>query len=183
MRIIKGLLQRRLIHAPSSMPVRPTTDLAKESLFNILENRIDFQGIKALDLFAGTGNISYELYSRGCAQVTAVDNNYRCTNFIIEMAAKFEMDTLVVVKADVFRFLKSNRQQYDLVFADPPYDSDYYQDLAQTICEKDMLSEDGWLVIEHPKNIDYRHLPAFVELRRYGKVHFSFFQPQKKPVL
>jgi 16S rRNA (guanine966-N2)-methyltransferase len=183
MRIIKGSLQRRLIHVPGNLPVRPTTDLAKESLFNILENRIEFQGVKALDLFAGTGNISFELYSRGCAQVVAVDNNFRCTNFITGMAAKFEMDTLIVVKADVFRYLKTNRQQYDLVFADPPYDSGYYQELVQAICEKDMLTDDGWLIIEHPKNIDYRNVPGFIELRRYGKVHFSFFQPQKKPAL
>lgn len=183
MRIIKGSLQRRIIHAPGSLPVRPTTDLAKESLFNILENRMNFQEAKVLDLFAGTGNISYELFSRGCAQVTAVDSNYRCTNFINEMATKFDMDTLVVVKADAFRYLKTNRQQYDLIFADPPYDSDYYQELAQTICEKDMLTHDGWLVIEHPRSVDFKHLPTFVELRRYGKVHFSFFQAQKKPAL
>lgn len=183
MRIIKGSLQRRLIHAPVSLPVRPTTDLAKESLFNILENRLDFQEAKALDLFAGTGSISYELFSRGCAHIIAVDNNYRCTNFITEMAARFEMDTLIVVKADAFRFLKSNSQQFDLVFADPPYDSGFYQELAKAICEKDMLTLDGWLVIEHPKHVDFSGLTGFVEVRRYGKVHFSFFQPQKKPAL
>ncbi len=181
MRIIKGSLQRRLIHAPANLPVRPTTDLAKESLFNILENRLDLRDSKALDLFAGTGNISYELFSRGCAQVTAVDNNYRCVAFIRETASKFNMNKLVVIKSDVFRFIPSVSQIYNLIFADPPYDFERYDELGKILINKDILSPEGWLVIEHPKQIDYSKIDGFVEKRRYGKVHFSFFQPQKKP--
>jgi 16S rRNA (guanine966-N2)-methyltransferase len=181
MRIIKGSLQRRLIHPPSNLPVRPTTDLAKESLFNILENRIDFRNTSALDLFAGTGNISYELFSRGCTQVTSVENNVRCVQFIRETAKKLNMDNIMVIKADVFRFLASSRQLYDLIFADPPYDTERYEELGKILCEKNMLTAEGWLVIEHPKYVSYNGFPGFVELRRYGKVHFSFLQPQKKP--
>jgi 16S rRNA (guanine(966)-N(2))-methyltransferase RsmD len=182
MRIIKGSLQRRLIHTPSNLPVRPTTDLAKESLFNILDNRIDFRNITALDLFAGTGNITYELFSRGCLQVTAVESNSRCVQFIRETANKLNMDKILVIKADVFRFLANSRQVYDLIFADPPYDTDQYKELGEILCSRNMLSPEGWLIIEHPKSANYSTFPGFVEMRRYGKVHFSFLQPQKKPV-
>ncbi len=160
---------------PANLPVRPTTDLAKESLFNILENRIDFQDISALDLFAGTGNISYELFSRG-AKVTAVDTDFRCTRFILDTIKKLDIDRITVVKADVFRFLHMHRLSYDLIFADPPFDSKYYNELVETILNKKMLNPDGWLVVEHPKSNDFSAYPGFVELRRYGKVHFSFFQ-------
>lgn len=177
MRIIKGSLQRRLIHPPAKLPVRPTTDLAKESLFNILENRIDFEGIIALDLFSGTGNIAYELISRGCGRVVAVDNHYPCIRFIRETAAKFDLNHLLVIKANVFRYLQTSREQFDLIFADPPYDMENFEALAALILDKELLKPEGWLVIEHPKIIDYTGFDGYTETRRYGKVHFSFFQP------
>ena len=126
MRIIRGRYQRRRIEAPHTLPVRPTTDMAKESLFNILENYMDFEEVEALDLFAGTGNISYELVSRGCPRVLAVDENQGCVKFIRETATKLSMDELSVVRADVFRFVPKHTLKYDLIFCDPPYDCEHY---------------------------------------------------------
>lgn len=177
MRIIKGKFNRRLIHVPAGLPVRPTTDLAKESLFNILSNRIDFEDIIALDLFSGTGNISYELVSRGCKSVTAVDSDSRCIQFVNKTAASFNMPELKSVKADVFRFLAMQRIKYDLIFADPPYELDHskYEDIIKLIEENFLLQVEGILVVEHSRGIDLSHLPNFTEMRNYGKVHFSFF--------
>ena len=133
MRIIRGRYQRRQIVAPTNLPVRPTTDMAKESLFNILENYMDFEGVNALDLFAGTGNISYELVSRGCPKVTSVDLDFGCVKFIRETALKLDMKELIPVRSDVFRFLASQKMQYDLIFADPPYDCQRYDELVSLI--------------------------------------------------
>lgn len=175
MRIIRGRYQRRQIIAPTSLPVRPTTDMAKESLFNILENYLDFEETTALDLFAGTGNISYELVSRGCPKVTAVDENQGCVKFIRETATKLDMKELVVLRSDVFRFIPLQKGKYDLIFCDPPYDNQHYDLLVQLIFEKELLKEDGILVVEHSKYVNFEEHPHFMEVRRYGKVHFSFF--------
>lgn len=177
MRIIRGRYQRRQIHAPKNLPVRPTTDMAKESLFNILENRIDFEETLALDLFAGTGNISYELVSRGCRQVTAVDENQACVKFIREVASTLNMNELFVVRSEAFRFLASAHQQYNLIFADPPYDCQHYDTLVTSVFENNLLNpEGGILVVEHSKYVNFSEHPNFVESRKYGKVHFSFFE-------
>ena len=176
MRIIRGKHQRRQITAPNNLPVRPTTDMAKESLFNILENHVDFEDITVLDLFAGTGNISYELVSRGCPRVTAVDENNNCIKFIRETATKLNMEELLAIRSDVFRFIPMHKVKYDLIFADPPYDSQHYDLLVSLIFEHNLLKEDGMLVVEHNKFIDFKDHPRFVEQRRYGKVNFSFFK-------
>lgn len=176
MRIIRGRYQRRQITAPSSLPVRPTTDMAKESLFNILENHIDFEDIIALDLFAGTGNISYELVSRGCPRVTAVDENNNCVKFMRDTASRLEMEELLVVRSDVFRFIPMQRIKYDLIFADPPYDSQHYDLLVKLVFENELLNEGGLFVVEHNKFLDFKDHPRFFEQRRYGKVNFSFFK-------
>jgi len=176
MRIIRGKYQRRQIKAPSNLPVRPTTDMAKESLFNIIENHLDFSETKALDLFSGTGNIAFELASRGCPAVLAVDQDQQCTRFIQKMAQELSMDELTVIRSDVFRFIPTNRRQYDLIFADPPYDSQHYELLVKLIFEHNLLSKDGLLIIEHHRDIDYSAHEFFSELRRYGRVHFSFFR-------
>lgn len=179
MRIIKGKHQRRVIHVPIGLPVRPTTDLAKESLFNILLNDIDFEGIRALDLFAGTGNISYELVSRGCASVLAVDQNPKCTHFIADTAKLLSMTNLNVIRADVFKFLKGQKLPFDLIFADPPYDMEasLYQEIVKLVFEKNLLQPEGTLVIEHSKGVSYIDHPHIFDERNYGKVHFSFFSP------
>ena len=176
MRIIRGKHQRRQITAPSNLPVRPTTDMAKESLFNILENHVDFEDIIVLDLFFFIFNISYELVSRGCPRVTAVDENNNCIKFIRETATKLNMEELVAIRSDVFRFIPMHKVKYDLIFADPPYDSQHYDLLVSLIFEHNLLKEDGMLVVEHNKFIDFKDHPRFVEQRRYGKVNFSFFK-------
>ena len=161
--------------APDNLPTRPTTDMAKESLFNILENQIDLEETTALDLFAGTGNISYELVSRGCPHVTAVDENQNCVRFIRETANKLEMNELSVVKSDVFRFLPMHKAKYDLIFADPPYDCQHYDLLVSLIFENKLLKEGGIFVLEHDRTIDFSTHLNYYDHRKYGKVNFTFF--------
>ena len=177
MRIIKGKYGRRLIHVPSGFIVRPTTDLAKESLFNILDHHIDFEGSSALDLFSGTGNIAYELVSRGCRSVLSVEKDTRLVAFIQKIADKFGMSELKVMKTDVFRFLELSKTSYDLIFADPPYgvSQQAYEQIVLLIFSKGLLQKDGILVIEHSKDIVLSQLSNFSQIRKYGKVHFSFF--------
>lgn len=180
MRIIRGRYQRRQIQAPTNLPVRPTTDMAKESLFNILENNIDWEETTALDLFAGTGNISYELVSRGCPRVTSVDENQGCVAFIRQTAERLQMTELNVVRSDVFRFIPMQKTKYDLIFCDPPYNSNQYDLLVQLIFDNSLLKEDGLLVVEHNKFINFETHPCFREQRRYGKVNFTFFNARAK---
>lgn len=175
MRIIRGRNQRRQIVAPDNLPTRPTTDMAKESLFNILENLFYFEDVTALDLFAGTGNISYELVSRGCPQVTAVDENNNCVKFIRETATKLNMKELSVVRSDVFRFLPMHTTKYDLIFADPPYECQHYEELVEMIFERQLLKEEGIFVLEHDRTLDFSKHPHFYDHRKYGKVNFTFF--------
>jgi 16S rRNA (guanine(966)-N(2))-methyltransferase RsmD len=178
MRIIRGKYQRKVIQAPTNLPVRPTTDMAKESLFNILNNLIDFEELHVLDLFAGTGNISYEFVSRG-SKVTAVDNNFHCIQFIHQTAEKLSMEHLKTVKSDVFQFLPNHHQKYNLIFADPPFDSPDYQKLVDLIFDQQLLHTDGILVVEHPISISFTEHPKFTDQRHYGKVNFSFFSNEK----
>ncbi len=175
MRIIRGRYQRRQIVAPNNLPVRPTTDMAKESLFNILENYYDFEELEALDLFAGTGNISYELVSRGCKKMVSVDQDAGCVKFIRETANKLEMKELMVIRSDVFRFLGTHKMKYDLIFADPPYDCQEYDQLVKLVFDNELLKEDGMFVLEHDKHIKFEEHPHFMDQRRYGKVNFTFF--------
>ena len=177
MRIIRGRYQRRQITAPNSLPVRPTTDMAKESLFNIIDNHFDLEETEALDLFAGTGNISYELVSRGCPKVVSVDHDFGCVKFIRETANKLNMNELLVVRSDVYRFLEKHNMQYDLVFADPPYDCQQpqYDELVRLIFDQNLLREGGMFILEHDKNQHFEEHPHFMEQRHYGKVNFSFF--------
>ena len=175
MRIIRGRYQRRQIVAPASLPVRPTTDMAKESLFNIIDNHFYLEETEALDLFAGTGNISYELVSRGCPKVLAVDQAPGCVKFIRETANKLEMKELLVVRSDVYRFLEKHKMQYDLIFADPPYDCEHYDALVDLVFTNNLLREGGMFVLEHDKKQHFDEHPHFMEQRHYGKVNFTFF--------
>lgn len=175
MRIIKGKYQRRQIKTPGNLPVRPTTDMAKESLFNILENHLDFEEVEALDLFTGTGNISFELASRGCISVLAIEQDKLCVQFVKDTVKQLEMDNLTALKMDVFKFLPATRQQFDLIFADPPYDTKHYDLLADLILSGEILKPGGMLVIEHARNIDFSKTIFFSKMRKYGRVHFSFF--------
>lgn len=181
MRIISGEFKGRRITAPKQLPVRPTTDIAKESLFNILNNHYYFDEITVLDLFAGTGNISYEFASRGCESVTAVDADYGCIKFITTTAADFEMP-IEVIKADVFKFLKQHRQSYTLIFADPPYDfsDSQFAEIVKFVFDNNLLDDNGMLVIEHSKHTNLSILPNFSFLKNYGGSTFSFFENNKQ---
>jgi 16S rRNA (guanine966-N2)-methyltransferase len=149
--------------------------MAKEALFNILNNHIDFESVRVLDLFAGTGNISFEFASRGALEVIAVESNQQCIQFIRQMKDVLQYDSMVVVKADVFRFLAGCRTQFDVVFADPPYDMDGIDTIPDKVFSNNMIAAGGWLVIEHDSRKRFDSHPGFFNMRKYGKVHFSFF--------
>jgi 16S rRNA (guanine(966)-N(2))-methyltransferase RsmD len=175
MRIISGKYKRRFITPPKNLPVRPTTDLARESLFNILENKTDLEEKSVLDLFSGTGAVSYEFISRGCKNVLAIDSNYRCTQFIKKTASEFEMKTLSTIKGDVFNFLSRTKLSFDIIFADPPYDLENLDTLPHLIFKNNILKDNGYFILEHPKIYDFSNHPNFLEHRKYGKVNFTFF--------
>jgi 16S rRNA (guanine(966)-N(2))-methyltransferase RsmD len=176
MRIISGTHRGRTIFPPKNLPVRPTTDFAKESLFNILNNHIDFEDLKVLDLFCGTGNITYEFISRGSNSVTCVDSSYQCCAFIKKTLDELKLEGGRVVKSDVFSFLKSNTSSYDLIFADPPYDLEKLDQIGPMVFDKKLLRPGGWMIIEHGPRTDLSHQPYFTEKREYGNVNFSFFR-------
>ena len=177
MRIISGEFKGRKIDPPKKLPVRPTTDMAKESLFNILNNTYYFDELSVLDLFSGTGSISYEFSSRGTTNVTAVDSDYGCTKFISETANKFNM-SIHVIKSDVFKFLQNSKSKFDIIFADPPYDlstKDFYN-ISELVFNGGLLSENGLLIIEHSKHTDLSEIQNFSHSRNYGGCLFSFFE-------
>jgi 16S rRNA (guanine(966)-N(2))-methyltransferase RsmD len=176
MRIISGIYGGRRLSPPKNITARPTTDFAKESLFNLLNNRMDFEGIDVLDLFAGTGGIGIECVSRGAREVTAVEIAHVQQNWIISCCRQLGIKNLSVIRGDVFKFLSACRTKYDLIFADPPYALEQLPTLPDVILERDILKENGWLVIEHGKDTDFTSHPRHVETRTYGSVHFSFFQ-------
>lgn len=175
MRIISGTLKGRRIELKEDLPVRPTTDMARESLFNILNNYIDYMDVSVMDLFAGTGAVSLEFVSRGAKEVTAVEINSKCVDFIRKNAEKFGTTNLHVVRADVFDFLKRAYKKFDIVFADPPYSSPDLPKLPDIVFEKDILTDNGILILEHPKEHSFESHPHFWQHRKYGKVNFTFF--------
>lgn len=176
MRIIGGQYQRRLIHPPPSLPVRPTTDKAKEALFNILNNHFDFENLQVLDLFAGTGSISYEFASRGASEVVAVDRNPDCYHFIRKVKGQLDLDNLMPVRADVFRYLSACSNEFDIIFADPPYEMAEISQIPHEVFSRKLLAEGGWLIIEHGATTSFDSHPFFVREKKYSKVHFSFFE-------
>jgi len=175
MRIISGSHKGRLIQPPGNLPVRPTTDMAKESLFNILNNKIDFEGITVLDLFAGTGSISFEFASRGAKEITVVEINYRCVEYIGYASGKFNFNNIRTVKANAISFLGFCKVKYDLIFADPPYNMKGISEIPDMISDKKLLNEDGLFILEHSGDYDFSKHKTFLEHRKYGKVNFSFF--------
>jgi len=174
MRIIQGKNKGRHIQAPANLPIRPTTDLGKESLFNILNNYFFFDKITVLDLFAGTGNISYEFASRGAISITSVDNYQGCTDFIRRTAEKLQFDQITVIRGDAFSFVERARQKFDIIFADPPYDLKGFEKVVESVFTNQLLKPNGWLIIEHPREYDFTQHPNFYEHRKYGKLNFSF---------
>lgn len=175
MRIINGTHKGRVIKVPKDLPVRPTTDFAKEGLFNMLNNKINFDETKVLDLFSGTGHISLEFASRGSKDILAVDKHFKCVGFLkaTSKELKLEVDT---IKSDVFDFLKNCHQKFDLIFADPPYDLENIPTIHQLVTDKQLLNQNGILIIEHGPRTNLENLQGFVQKRSYGNVNFSFFE-------
>ena len=175
MRIVGGKYKGRIFNPGKKFTARPTTDLAKEALFNILANRYDLSMMKVLDLFSGTGSMGYEFISRDANEVTFVESNSNHVRFIREVIEKLEIKNARVVRDDVFCFLKFTPTKYDLIFADPPFDAPFINEIPQIIFEQEKLNQGGILILEHPKNFDFSKSTHFSELRKYGKVNFSFF--------
>lgn len=182
MRIISGLYKGRRFEAPDRLPVRPTTDMAKESLFNILNSLMDLDGLHVLDLCAGIGSISFEFYSRGATEVWSVDQHGPCVDFIRRQAAAWEMQGLHVLRQDVCAYLAQaagGPARFDLIFADPPYDAPFLDSLPERVAQSGLLKPDGLFILEHGKAHSFGNRPDFEQERRYGKVHFSFFRRPK----
>ena len=175
MRIIAGNLRGRRLNPPQNLPVRPTTDMARESLFNILNNYVDYEDCSVMDLFAGTGAVSLEFVSRGVREVTSIDINQQCTDFIKQCAAQFGVSNLHVVRADVFDLLKRANRRFDIVFADPPYAIENLASLPDLVFDRGVLTDDGIFVLEHPAEYTFETHPHFWQHRAYGKVNFTFF--------
>ena len=176
MRIIGGKLKGKNILPPQGYKARPTTYFAKEGLFNVLNNEYEMEGLKVLDLFGGTGAISYEFASRGASMVYCVEMLPLHANFIKSQAAKFGMDNLTVVRHNVFDFLEICREKFDIIFADPPYAIDGLADIPDKVFSKDILHPGAYFILEHPEEFDFSGHPRFIKEKKYGNVHFSFFE-------
>jgi 16S rRNA (guanine966-N2)-methyltransferase len=180
MRIIGGTHKGRVIKTPRDLPVRPTTDFAKEALFNILQNRFDLPDCSVLDLFSGTGHISFEFASRGGQRIVCVDKSNKCLAFIRATSESFGFQ-LSVVRDDVFDFLKHDTNAYDIIFADPPYDLKNIDEIHRLVFAQNLLKAGAWLIIEHGERTTLKHLDHFIEQRRYGGVNFSIFAAGLSP--
>lgn len=180
MRIITGIYKGRHFEIPHTFKARPTTDFAKENIFNVLRGYLDFDGSVALDLFSGTGSISLEMLSRGCRQVVSVEADRDHARFIRQCIAKIGADNHTLIQGDVFRFVKSCHQQFDFIFADPPYALPELPTLPELVFKAGMLKPGGVFVFEHGKKNDFSQHPNFVEHREYGSVNFSIFREADK---
>lgn len=176
MRIISGKFKARRIQVPNNISARPTTDFAKEGLFNLLNNQIDFEGIEVLDLFAGTGSISLEFVSRDALQVVSVENNRTQSQFIEKICKQLSVSNLKVVKWDVFKYIATLQQRFDVVFADPPYELERLPEIPDLIFQQQILKENGLLILEHSAKNSFETHPHFSFHRNYGNVNFSFFE-------
>ncbi len=181
MRIISGTYKGRRLTAPKKLPVRPTTDMAKEALFNIINNQYYFNQISVLDVFSGTGNISYEFASRGTEEIVSVDKNMGCTLYITKISEEFSFP-IQVVKSDVFSYLEKVKQSHDIIFADPPYDlsTEDFLKIPDLVFANELLLEDGVLIVEHSKHTSLESHPRFSYCKRYGGCTFSFFEADTK---
>lgn len=177
MRIVGGDFSGRRFSPPANIPARPTTDVAKEGLFNTLENLMDFEDTKTCDIFGGTGSISYELASRGAGDLTLIERDATSIQFIKKTAQALGiLEKMHIIKGDVFKFMKQSTESYDFIFAGPPYALETIDDLPQLVFEKKMLAPDGIFVLEHTPRNDYQQHPCFLRMKNYGTTVFSFFQ-------
>lgn len=176
MRIIGGEHGGRKFNPPAKMPyTRPTTDIAKEGLFNVLQHQLDFDNLKTLDLFGGTGSISYELASRGVPDLTIVEKDVAMYEFIKKTSSALHLENIKIIKTDVFRFIEQCQEKFDFIFAGPPYALTRIDDLPKLIFEKQLLNKNGWFVLEHTPKNDYRTFPFYKSERNYGTTVFSIF--------
>ena len=175
MRIISGKYGRRRFDVPKNITARPTTDFARENLFNVLENLDGFEDKSACDLFAGTGAVSFEFLSRGCNYVTAVEKAPVQASFIKKVAEILGDENLHLVRTDVFKFIEEDTKAYDYIFADPPYDHPRFDEIPSLILESRLVKKGSVVIIEHSKNRDFSSLPGFNQRRAYGSVNFSIF--------
>lgn len=174
MRIISGLHKGKKLSPPNNLPVRPTTDYAKESLFNILNNHFIFEDLIVLDCFSGTGNLSYEFLSRGAKYVHSVDANFNCIAYQKKIQQELNFDNFKPIKRDVFKTLKSLSNPYHIIFSDPPYDLENIPEIPKLVFNNNLLVQEGWLIVEHSKSTVFNH-PNYKETRKYGNVNFSIF--------
>lgn len=183
MRIISGEFGGRRIHPPGKMPyTRPTTDIAKEGLFNILQNQLDFESLRTLDLFGGTGAISFELASRGVKDLTIIEKDNHMAAFIKKTAEELRIKQLRVIKSDVFRYMETCNETFDFIFAGPPYALQNIDDLPKIVFSKNLLNNNGWFVLEHTPRNSYEQFPFFHSARNYGTTIFTIFinKPSQK---
>lgn len=180
MRIITGIYKGRHFDIPRTFKARPTTDFAKENIFNVIRGYLDLEGTKALDLFAGTGSISLELLSRGCEEVVSVEKDRDHARFIQQCMGKIGAKGNILIRGDVFRFVKSCHEQFDLVFADPPYALPKLPTLPDLILQSGLVKDGGYLLFEHSAHNDFSNHPHFAEHRSYGSVNFTIFSAQPK---
>ncbi|NNC83144.1 MAG: 16S rRNA (guanine(966)-N(2))-methyltransferase RsmD [Flavobacteriales bacterium] len=177
MRIIGGKYRGKKLPVSSKLDLRPTTDFAKESLFNLVQNKIDLEGVSFVDLFSGTGNISFELMSRGADRGIMVDISLSSFKYREKVLRSFDFKNVRNLKSDVLKFLRNQDRQYDLIFADPPYNYPHHERIIEDVFQHQLLKADGLLIIEHPQEYTFEKMPHFIEHRRYGRVNFSFFKP------
>ena len=177
MRIISGIHKGRRFYPPKNLPVRPTTDFAKEGLFNVLRNWIEIEDCSVLDLCSGTGNMTFEFASRGARSVLAVDQEFGCIRYINKIAEELKLDQVNTFKSELFKFLKHARGSYDIVFVDPPYGLEGIEKLPNLILEKALVTESGLLVVEHGRETNFKEHKYFYATRKFGNVNFTFFDP------
>ncbi len=182
MRVISGSLKGRRFHPPQNIPTRPTTDFAKTGLFNILTNNFNFSEISFLDLFAGTGNISYEMSSRGSHRILAIENDNKCAAFINQTKIEWKLP-IDIIKMDVFKFINNCNEKFDLIFADPPYTHENIDELPELILKKNkLLKPDGWFILETSHKHQYTNHPNFFRVKNYGEIHFHIFTTEPAPI-
>lgn len=175
MRIISGKYKGKIISPPAGLGVRPTTDFAKTGLFNILNNHFNFEDVSVLDIFCGSGSITYEFLSRGCSNIIAVDKNFNCIKFIREFVKGLNENRVKIVCHDAFKLVAASTEQFDIVFADPPYAMKEVESLPDLIFNKKILTPNAWFILEHRDNLSFDQHPFFKERRTYGNVSFSIF--------
>ncbi len=175
MRIISGIYRSRRFDVPKNFKARPTTDFAKENIFNVIQNLIDLEEAVALDLFSGTGSISFEFISRGCQQVVCVEKDPFHHAFIQKIQKKLNIENLIPIRGDAFAFLNSSKQTFDCIFADPPYALKDLAKIPELVLAKNLLRDNGVFIMEHPKEYDFSHISSFTQKRVYGAVNFSIF--------